>query len=298
MNKELFAKIPNTIFSVRTEELNQNGSYKYVPEGSVYKEIRDDKVIKIIYYLMIGTNFKNICNTSINELIEMCGYKETDKNIKSFKEILYKMDSKNIIHIINNFYRSNDLISIDTENVFNMAEDGYTVLEQKEIDVIDNIVKDNRQRNTLLKCYLFIKCMCHKRYDNTEAGLHFECDTQTITMDYKYINKFTGVTDVTKAIKILKENKLIIYDNFLIYKLDNPENKQDAKDTYAIYSLEENWNEDLTKEELRLGINQYKDKLKSKGFIISKKYLNNDKSANGLKGKIVQMNNKKQLINN
>lgn len=202
------------------------------------------------------------------------------------------MDSKKIIHIMNNFYRGNDLISVDTENIFNMAENGYTVLEQKEVDIIDNITKDNRQRNTLLKCYFFIKCMCHKRSNNTQAGLHFEAETQSITMDYKYINKFISVTDITKCINILKENNLIMFDNFLIYKLENPENKQDAKNTYVVHALEENWDEELTKDELRLAINQYKDRLKQKGFIISKKYLNNDKSANGYKGKLIQMSNK------
>lgn len=76
MNKEIFARIPNTIFSIKTDELNSNGTYKYISDGSIYREIKDDKVIKIIYNLIIGTNFKMICNTSINELITLCGYKE------------------------------------------------------------------------------------------------------------------------------------------------------------------------------------------------------------------------------
>ena len=202
------------------------------------------------------------------------------------------MDSKNIIHINNEFYRGNDLISIDTENLFNMSEDGYTVLEQKELDIINNITKDSRQRNTLLKCYLFIKLMCHKREDNTSKGLAYTTEPQTITMDYKYICKFTGITDITKAIKTLQDNKLIIYSNFLIHKTGQAENKQDAKNTYAVYALEENWDEKLTKEELKVGINQYKEKLKEQGFIISLKYLNNDKSANGYLGKQKQIENR------
>ena len=202
------------------------------------------------------------------------------------------MDSKNIIHINNEFYRGNDLISIDTENLLNMSEYGYTILEQKELDIINNITKDSRQRNTLLKCYLFIKLMCHKREDNTSKGLTYETKPQTITMDYKYICKFTGVTDVTKAIKTLQDNKLIIYSNFLSNEIGCPENKQDAKNTYAVYSLEENWDEELTKKELKIGINQYKNRLIEKGFSISLKYLNNDKSANGYLGKQKQIENK------
>ena len=291
MNKEVFAKIPNTMFSIKTVDENIE-KVDYNRKGSILQLVKDDKVIKVIYELIIGTNFRNICNTSINDLISLCGYKVNDKNIKSFKELLYKMDSKNIIHINNEFYRGNDLISIDTENLLNMSEDGYTILEQKELDIINNITKDSRQRNTLLKCYLFIKLMCHKREDNTSKGLKYETKPQTITMDYKYICKFTGVTDVTKAIKTLQDNKLIIYSNFLINEIGCPENKQDAKNTYAVYSLEDNWDEELTKKELKIGINQYKNRLIEKGFSISLKYLNNDKSANGYLGKQKQIENK------
>ena len=291
MNKEVFAKIPNKLFSIKTIDENTE-NINYDNKGSILKLVKDDKVIKLIYELIVGTNFRNICNTSINDLISLCGYKVNDKNIKSFKELLYKMDSKNIIHINNEFYRGNDLISIDTENLFNMSEDGYTILEQKELDIIDNITKDSRQRNTLLKCYLFIKLMSHKREDNTSKGLTYETKPQTITMDYKYICKFTGVTDITKAIETLQDNKLIIYSNFLIHKTGQAENKQDAKNTYAVYALEENWDEELTKEELKVGINQYKEKLKEQGFIISLKYLNNDKSANGYLGKQKQIENR------
>ena len=296
MNKEVFAKIPNTMFSIKTVDENIE-KVDYNRKGSILQLVKDDKVIKVIYELIVGTNFRNICNTSINDLISLCGYKVNDKNIKSFKELLYKMDSKNIIHINNEFYRGNDLISIDTENLLNMSEDGYTVLEQKELDIINNITKDSRQRNTLLKCYLFIKLMCHKREDNTSKGLTYETKPQTITMDYKYICKFTGVTDVTKAIKTLQDNKLIIYSNFLINEIGCPENKQDAKNTYAVYALEENWDEELTKEELKIGINQYKNRLIEKGFSISLKYLNNDKSANGYLGKQKRIENKNKKEN-
>ena len=84
MNKEVFAKIPNAMFSIKTvEEHSEN--VKYENKGSILKLVKDDKVIKVIYELIIGTNFRNICNTSINDLISLCGYKVNDKNIKSFK---------------------------------------------------------------------------------------------------------------------------------------------------------------------------------------------------------------------
>ena len=107
MNKEVFAKIPNKLFSIKTIDENTE-NINYDNKGSILKLVKDDKVIKVIYELIVGTNFRNICNTSINDLISLCGYKVNDKNIKSFKELLYKMDSKNIIHINNEFYRGND----------------------------------------------------------------------------------------------------------------------------------------------------------------------------------------------
>ena len=118
----------------------------------------------------------------------------------------------------------------EDKKIYKLEEkDDGLFTKEFELDIINNITKDSRQRNTLLKCYLFIKLMCHKREDHTSKGLTYETKPQTITMDYKYICKFTGVTDVTKAIKTLQDNKLIIYSNFLINEIGHPENKKDAK---------------------------------------------------------------------
>ena len=68
MNKEVFAKIPNTMFSIKTVDENIE-KVDYNRKGSILQLVKDDKVIKVIYELIIGTNFRNICNTSINDLI-------------------------------------------------------------------------------------------------------------------------------------------------------------------------------------------------------------------------------------
>lgn len=164
------------------------------------------------------------------------------------------------------------------------------------MDMIDNITSDNRERNTLLKCYFFIKCMVHKREDNTHKGLYaleFGEPVQTIAMDYKYINKFTGINDITKFIKLLKEHKLIDYDNFLKYPIGQPERKQDASNVYVVCEREDNFNMELVKDELRAGINQYKVQMQKDGWVVckEKEYKNNDKNANGTKGKVKQMKN-------
>lgn len=290
MNKEVFAKIPNRIFSVKIT--NEYGKDTYTEKESIYNIVKDDKVFKVIYELMTETNFKDQCNTSINNLINLCGYKESDRNTKEFKNILYKLHDNGFIKIKNEFYRGNDIVIIDTEELFNLAKEGYTVLDNHELEKINNITNNNRQRNSLLRCYLFIKCLCHKRDDNTYVGLSFNGESQTISIDYNYIEKFTKVSDISKTIKLLSENKLIMYDNFLINMIGDTKNKQEAKNTYAIYSLEKDCDEKLTKEELKVGIKQYKNELMKKGFVISTKYKNNNKVSNGLKGKIKSELNK------
>ena len=261
---KIFAKIPNSIFSRQIKD--SEGNIAYTNENSYFDLIQDDKIIKVIYNIIIGTNFLGVCNTSINELILLCDYKQTDKNIKSFKELIAKMHEKNIIKIKNKFDKANDLIKIDTSIIFNDCNNGYTVLEPKELSIIDNISSNSRERNTLLKCYLFIKMMVYKRNDNTLKGLYYNCESQTVSMDYNYICKFTKIADITKCINKLQEAKLIMFDNFLVYKSNNIEYKRDSKDIYGAYQLEAAWNEDLVKEDLRIGLNQLKNVYKQKGY--------------------------------
>lgn len=301
MNKEVYAKIPNKILSVKTGRVI-NGKNEFTNKGSYYELIKDDKLFKIVWELIIGNNYRMTTLTSIGRLIKYCGYRLSDDNIKSFKNLIYKMHDKEIITILD--YKEkvdlkvNDVFEIDMEKIINDTEDGYTVIEQVELDLINSISANNKQRNTLFKCYLFIKLMVHKREDNSYKGLLFDCESQSVTMDYKYIFKYTNVADITKCIKLLSENNMIMYENFLIHKIDEPEKKHDASNTYVVQALQENWDLEQTKEELKIGVKQYKKRKEEKGFIVTKKYINNDKSVNGMKGKIKQIENKLNKDNN
>lgn len=294
MKENVFANIPNFILSVPTGNETLGGKREFTNKGSMFDLTKDDKIIKVTYELLVGTNFREICKTSTNDLIEMCKYPVSKYNQKSFRDLLLLLQDKDYIEIDKNDFSPKDIISIDTENL--MVANGFTTITQIEMDMIDNITSDNRERNTLLKCYFFIKCMVHKREDNTHKGLYaleFGEPVQTIAMDYKYINKFTGINDITKFIKLLKEHKLIDYDNFLKYPIGQPERKQDASNVYVVCEREDNFNMELVKDELRAGINQYKVQMQKDGWIVCKEkdYKNNDKKANGTKGKVKQMKN-------
>lgn len=294
MKEKVFANIPNFILSVQTGNETARGKNEFTNKGSMLDITKDDRIIKVTYELLVGTNFREICKTSTNDLIEMCKYPVNKYNQKSFRELLLLLHDKSYIEIDKNDFSPKDIISIDTENLHDNK--GFTTITQTEINMIDNITQDNRERNTLLKCYFFIKCMVHKREDNTQRGLYaleLGEQVQTIAMDYKYINKFTNISDITKCIKTLKEHKLIDYDNFLKYPVGEPSKKQDAKNVYVVCEREDNFNMELVRDELKAGINQYKHEMEKKGYIVvsNKDYKNNDKKVNGTKGKVKQMQN-------
>ena len=297
MNKEAFAKIPNKIMSVNTQIKNERGNNIYTNEGSYLDILKDNRIIKVVYELMVGTNFKGLYTNSLDNLISDCGYKADKDSRKLFKELLLSMHKNNIINILNEEFKPKDVLLIDTDNLYNDTLDGYTGIEQKEIDIINSIAKDNRENNTLLKGYFFIKSMCHKRDDKTEKGLRFEAKAQAIVMDEKYITTFTGITDVTKCIKILKQHELINYINFKEAPVNNPKAKIDGKNIYVVRALEDKWDIDLMNKELEFKFNQYRDERIKEGYIISNEFNNNNKSKNGKEGKKVQMMNKAKREN-
>ncbi len=294
MKEKVFANIPNFILSVATGNETARGKNEFTNKGSMLDITKDDRIIKVTYELLVGTNFREICKTSTNDLIEMCKYPINKYNQKSFRELLLQLQDKSYIEINKNDFSPKDIIAIDTENL--LVNSGFTTITNVEMDMIDNITNDNRERNTLLKCYFFIKCMVHKREDNTFRGLQalqLGEQVQTIAMDYKYINKFTNISDINKFIKLLKEHKLINYDNFHKYPIGQPAKKQEASNVYVVCEREDNFNEELIKEELRVGINQYKDQMQKNGWVVckEKEYKNNDRKVNGTKGKVKQMQN-------
>lgn len=286
--REAYAIIPNRILSVRDEENN------FTSTGSYFDLTKDDKIIRVIYELLIGRNLRNVCKTTLEDLIISCGYKSNKESQAIFKLLLRSMNNNKIIELSNDNMKPKELVYIDVQNIVDKSKSEFTILTSKELDMIDCCSKDNREKMTLLKTYFFIKIMCHKREDKTMKGLmslDFGESAQYCAISYDYITKFTKVTDVNKAIAKLAENGLIDYNNYLIYKTKK-DKKKDSTNIYVVAELE-GFDEELIAEELKVGMKQYKYALKEKGFTICREnsYKNNDKKLNGKKGKIVSMRN-------
>lgn len=158
--------------------------------ASIYNIIKDEKIIKVIIELINSCNKRNISAISLNYLINNCGYSENDKNLKSFKNLLNKLDKNNVIKIINEYYRGNDLILIDINNLIN--DNDYINLSDNELNTINNISKDNREINTLLKLYIYLKI------------------TKNKNISYNTIKNDISITEPCKAINTLIENNIIL----------------------------------------------------------------------------------------
>lgn len=284
MNNKVFCKISRNVFSVKSGDA-------FISEGSILN-MTDGRIIRIIYELMVGSDYRGLYKNSLNGLIRDCDCPVNNRNKEEYKNLINKLNDIGSIEI-KEF--SNNRVVIDTDELYNNAvRYGYVILEQKEIDKINSISSNNKMRNNLLKCYLFIKLMCNKREDNSENGLCYNLETQSITMDYDYISIFSGVSNVYNCITKLKENNLINYENFLEAPNNNKMAKRDSKNTYVVRALEKDWNIELMNLELKYAINQYKDRRRKDGYIIYNKYLNNDKSENGRKG-INKRNGRKKI---
>ena len=107
-----------------------------------------------------------------------------------------------------------------------------------------------------------------------------------------YISKFTGIGNVYNCITMLKEYNLINYDNFLEAPINNKTAKRDSKNTYVVRALEKDWDTNLMNEELKYSIKQYKKIREGEGYVVSNKYIDNDKAENGRKGRLKQLENK------
>ena len=283
-NERLFTKIPNNIISIKNEE-------GFTEEGSLLKIIKDDKIIRVLYELYMGSDFRNICVTSIGRLITLCGYKSDKDTVKSFKSLLNALNDNEVIKIENEIGKINEAIIINVEKLREIEEQ-YTIITEEEMNSITSIGKNNREINTLLKEYFFIKMMSHKREDGTLIELHYDSDDfepQTAMCGNDYITKFTGISNVKKVNDKLIEGGLLLVGN--IGKKYSKPNKSDINEScniYAIVSLSEN-----PQEELKAGMRKYKKSLNKKGFsITTKDYKNNNRAINGLKGSLVKKENK------
>lgn len=106
MKENVFANIPNFVLSVQTGNETARGKNEFTNKGSMLDLTKDDRIIKVTYELLVGTNFREICKTTTNDLIEMCKYPINKYNQKSFKDLLLLLQDKDYIEIDTNDFFS------------------------------------------------------------------------------------------------------------------------------------------------------------------------------------------------
>lgn len=212
MNEEDFALISNRVFYTPTEE---NGL-------SILEQIKrkDGKVLLILYYLYMEKNINDITKTTLKVLIEESGYKSSVReNVKSFKEVLFKLKEIGVIDFSQEIKDKNTLIEINCKKLLDINDksSGYKlffVLEKDEIELIKSNTSNNQKFITCLKVYCYLKARVRKidfASDIAERG--FKDPAEVTWRSYEDITKYTGVSNPEIEINKLKEIGLIMFDN-------------------------------------------------------------------------------------
>jgi hypothetical protein len=232
VKKEVLSKIPNELFYVEDEK--HNYSYK---ESILYRVGYDDKVILVLHELFLNTTLRNECLITLDYLIEKCYYKTDKDNRKSFKNTLNTLKNIKLINF-NEINKSNELIIIYTQKLMESVSDNYIVFNDKELEVFKTII-DTRNRNTLIKLYLYLKDRIYKEINNEDMNLRYTPQVKYQT--YECIAKYTGLVearikeymyklqelnliaykDINKNINVYKDDKIVIISHPIIYAINN-----------------------------------------------------------------------------
>lgn len=291
MDENVFAKIPTILFYEVTTDKAEDKSI-CIKDNSILTNIRDSKVVLILYNLYIRTNYLNECDTSISKLINVCGYYNNDKAKLEFKSILKSLcDLKYIsTHCDLNKIKHNDLITFDTIKLIDM--DSFVVLEQKELNTITRSSKSNKEILNLLKVYLYLKCKSNKRKDGENIQKNGG-KAQVAYPSYENISKFTHTSEscIVEYINKLKEIELIDYINIGKKYFENDKNKQITECT-NIYIIKSVVPEDFIETEFKEAIKQQRQYYESNGYTIIKDDSISNKALYGRKGYLTKKLNK------
>lgn len=287
VNNDLFAKIPTELFYhlINNPTKEKNISVK---TNSILTNIRDDKVLLIIYYLYTATNYMYEANISISYLINKCNYYNNDKVKKEFKIILNDLCKLKYISINEdiNKLKHNDLFVVNTDNIFNSEK--FVILEQKELNTLILNTANKKELLNLLKVYLYLKCRCYKKKEGdytAKSGGKAQvtyCSYNNIA-DYTYTSEGHMAEYITK----LKELNLIDYKNLgKKYSINDPKKKiTDCNNIYTIMSV---CSGEIAENELIEGLKQQQQFYEDNDFTIVKTNNVNDKAIYGRKGYLVK----------
>jgi hypothetical protein len=287
VNDNLFAKIPTGLFYhvVNNPTKDNNTSSK---DNSILTNIRDGKVLLIIYYLYIATNYIQEANISISYLINKCNYYSNDKVKNEFKIILNDLCKLKYISINEdiNKLKHNDLFIVNTENIFN--SESFVILEQKELNTLILNSTNKKELINLLKVYLYLKCKCYKKKEGDYTAKNGG-RAQVAYPSYNNIADYTYTSEshINEYIIKLKELNLIDYKNLgKKYSINDPKKKiSDCNNVYTIMSV---CSGEIAENELVQGLKQQQHFYEENDYIIVKTNNINDKAIYGRKGYLVR----------
>lgn len=250
-----------------------NDFYYEVPNKENEELFKDDKFTKImliIHNLTVLTNREGIALTSIDYLIEKCGYSVTKHTEKLFKELLIEMKGKELIDFDNELKSYTSLIEINTENIEPKKGEGFFVIENEELDIIRSLVDNKREQNCLIRLYFYLKARVGKeKKDSKSTNI-----SQTTYVSYENIESYTKLSQskIKKYIETLKEGNLVEYKNLGIKVMNGK--VSECNNLYALQKVSK------TKErldyDLKFGLKQQRFYYEEKGYEIVKKKVKKD----------------------
>ena len=273
-----FGKVTNKVFYGLEDEKGKG----------LISEFKDGYIITILYKLYAMTTREGQVVTSLDLLLKECGYAINKDNRNNFKYILNKLKENNIIDF-DGIDKSNTAFIISTEKM--VDDNGFFIVETKELDLINKKAKDKREYNNLIKVYYYLKARCYKRGEGESELVIVGGRSQTTYVTYSNISYFANVTEakIKEYIEILKELDLIVYKNLgKKYKPENPKYLTECANIYAFPIISND-----VDNELKEGLKQQKYDYEKEGYIITNKpYKNNNRQVNGRKGYLVKKKNK------
>lgn len=292
VKSKIFAKIPTELFYNMIYDSIEDKN-KSTKNNSILTNIKDSKVILILYYLYTSTNYLEECNISISYLINKCNYYSNDKVKNEFKSILNDLCKLKYISTNNDLVniKHNDLITFNTDELFNINT--FVILEQSELNTLILNSANKKELLNLLKVYLYLKCRCYKQttgdYTAKNGG-----KAQVAFPSYENIAEYTYTSEshIVEYINKLKELNMIDYKN-LGKKYHESDPKKKITDCINVYTIMSICDGEIAENELQEGLKQQRENYINNGYVIIKANNINDKSVYGRKGYLT-----KKLNNN
>lgn len=155
VKEEVYSRLPNQFFYTNDET------------KSILADSKDDKLLLIMHYLYILSNYEYNCIINLEYLMKRCGYKPIKKNVDSFNKSLKYLKKKKYISYEDDDISLKELLVIDTTNLLTLSDEGeFVVMQESEINMLKNFNSNSRSLLNHAKVYFNIKARIYKPSSN------------------------------------------------------------------------------------------------------------------------------------